>query len=520
MRNVLIVDDEKNIRLGLRAMIEREFQGRFAALLASDGEEALKELSREKIDLMITDIRMPNMDGIELINRVRELENQPSVIILSGHDDFAYAKEAIRCEVKEYLLKPIVRSELFQALNRLDRELERKEEQSALLESSLKQQEDYQESQLRIVLLQPELPASDIHTMLGKAGLDWLDGDFRIAVLKPDDVTSTGKRPDLKAAVDSLLTDEALEADVRWLRFYDKDGQLVVAANHEKPFRLLAEHALGRNFLAFRMGLGAPTSGMEHLKPAYEQALKAMKYTFLQANPSFAAYENMKDLDTGYTLPAADIQKLANMLGSDREKEMKLLLHQLLDIRTVSRYDLAYLEAVSAALNELVFDKVFYAYGEESIEILKLYKMVGNIYNFNHYHDYVHGVESLLFQLNEYVKTMKAAHVDNKEMKRALAFIQENYHKDLNMATVSNHVSLNYTYFSESFKQYTGESFVNYLKKIRIENAKRLLETTDQKVYEIGEKVGFENTKNFNRVFKEMEGVTPLEYRERRHMFE
>src|SRR5690606_16522635 len=108
---------------------------------------------------------------------------------------------------------------------------------------------------------------------------------------------------------------------------------------------------------------------------------------------------------------------------------------------------------------------------------------------------------------------IKSVHGEHKEMRKALQYMHEHYAKDLNMTVVSNYVSLNYSYFGQIFKEYTGESFVNVLKKIRIEKAKELLAATDAKVYEIGEMVGFDNAKHFNRVFKELEGVTAMEYR-------
>jgi two-component system response regulator YesN len=120
MNKLLIIDDENNIRLGLKAMIEREFPGAYSISFAGDGTDALKQLQAENFDMMITDIRMPDMDGIQLINRLQQEGNKPEIIILSGYEDFRYAQVAIRCNVKEYLLKPIVRQELFQALRRLE----------------------------------------------------------------------------------------------------------------------------------------------------------------------------------------------------------------------------------------------------------------------------------------------------------------------------------------------------------------------------------------------------------------
>lgn len=98
-------------------------------------------------------------------------------------------------------------------------------------------------------------------------------------------------------------------------------------------------------------------------------------------------------------------------------------------------------------------------------------------------------------------------------MEEALAYIEANYARPLNMAMVSNYVSLNYSYFSEAFKAYTGESFVLYLKKVRIRHAKELLADNRVKLASVSESVGFENSKQFARVFKELEGISPGEYR-------
>lgn len=98
-------------------------------------------------------------------------------------------------------------------------------------------------------------------------------------------------------------------------------------------------------------------------------------------------------------------------------------------------------------------------------------------------------------------------------MKQAIAYIDENFDKDLNMAVISNYVSMNYSLFSYAFKQYTGKNFVNYLKELRVNEAKRLLEETDLRVIEISQKVGYENEKHFMKLFKSQCGVSPTEYR-------
>ncbi|MGV2805841.1 response regulator, partial [Clostridium perfringens] len=132
MRSLMIVDDEKNIRYGLKTMIEREFPDQYKIRLAAQGQDALDSFCEEPAEIVITDIRMPVMDGIRLIEALAGLEEttgvKPVVLILSGYDDFEYAKAAIHYQVKEYLLKPIRRDELFAALRKTEEALIRQAE--------------------------------------------------------------------------------------------------------------------------------------------------------------------------------------------------------------------------------------------------------------------------------------------------------------------------------------------------------------------------------------------------------
>ncbi|WP_058300333.1 response regulator transcription factor [Gorillibacterium timonense] len=517
MRKLLIVDDEQNIRFGLKAMIDRQFPGQYAFFLAGDGAEALAIHERERVELVITDIRMPMMDGIQLINRLQESADKPVVVILSGHDDFQYAKEAIRNEVKEYLLKPIVREELFQTLTRLETERKRQDEWALKSFFSERMREDFIAGQFNYVLIHDTITPGEIREHLARADQHWLDEGYYVGLLKISESRQPDNRIELLAKIDSLLQ-SMLNAGEPHVRFYDKDNRLVLLAGREELFTGLAAQIQDRNFFTVRMGMSERASKMEQMKTAYGQAAGALHYFLLQTTPGVIRYSAVKDRDKAYTLPVDEVQKLANMLGSDREAEMKRLLLHILDIKTVVRYDIGYLEGISRAINELIFDKVYQLYGEESIEILKPYREAGNIYNFDHFHDYFHSVESLLERLNHYIRQIRTVHRDPKEIHKALDYIHAHYQENLNMAMVSNHVSLNYTYFSQAFKEYTGESFVAYLRKLRIQKAKELLEGTDEKVYEISNQVGFENVKHFTRIFREMEGVTPLEYRAQKRL--
>ncbi|WP_080832877.1 response regulator [Cohnella massiliensis] len=507
-RKLLIADDERNIRVGLRAMIERKFPGRYEFAFAENGDEALALLAGDRFELLLTDIRMPVMDGIELLEQMQALEAKPEVVILSGYDDFPYAKAAIRYQAKEYLLKPIVREELFAVLERLEDELRRKGEKRA--DDTLRRTREVSD-QLAYVLLQESADEREIRERLTRAGLGWLDGEYAIALVK-----AAGGETDRQAMLEGL--DRLLEGEAEWGRCQDREGLTAVVARDSAILAKLPEALAAFSPNRPRVGLSSRVSGMGRLRLAYSQARQALKYYVLHAEGGVVAYDRVRALASGCPVPEDAIRKISNLMGTGRLPEMKRLLQQALDIRAISRCEIGLLETIGRKLNEEVFDRVYRSYGEESIEILKLYKNAGHFDHFDSFHDYYRHVEQLTERLDEYVSRVRAAHAERKDMQKAVEYIHEHYRQDVNMAVVSNYVSLNYTYFSQAFKEHTGESFSSYLRKVRLAKAKELLEGTDLKVYEISSQAGFESVKHFTRLFKEAEGVSPLEYRSARRI--
>lgn len=118
-----------------------------------------------------------------------------------------------------------------------------------------------------------------------------------------------------------------------------------------------------------------------------------------------------------------------------------------------------------------------------------------------------------VLSLHEEIQNQFEVNKNKQKIQQAIQYIEENYDTDLNMAVVSNNLSMNYSLFSLAFKQYTGSNFVNYLKDIRMREAKRLLEETDMKIIEISQRVGYDNEKHFMKIFKASCGVSPSEYR-------
>lgn len=210
MRNLLIVDDEKNIRFGLKMMIEREFPEAYDIRMASQGEEALQLLRAQPADIVITDIRMPVMDGIRLIESLAELEGtgaaKPVVLILSGYEDFEYAKAAIRYQVKEYLLKPIRREELFAALRKTEEALIRQAEVDSRMAATDVYLQQLQSHRLKELLEQPEDTDIDLAAAAESIGFEAYVKPFRVAVMKYKyEDGNTMNKDELKQLVEKMM---------------------------------------------------------------------------------------------------------------------------------------------------------------------------------------------------------------------------------------------------------------------------------------------------------------------------
>lgn len=509
MTKLLIVDDEKNIRQGLKTMIERQYPN-YTLRVAGHGAEALELFQQEPADIIITDIRMPVMDGITLLERLAAetgIGEGPAVVILSGYDDFEYAKSAIRYRVKDYLLKPIRRDELFDILERIERERTEQRASSGKLE----QEAEGYRRELRSISLS-NLLQQDIQSVAEQEEeLKGLAIPFTVGVLNYNYSDNTRMNPkEVQGLVERLVG----PLEKRFTEsLTDLDGKLVLIAKSKQPFMELSQQAEAKELKGLLIGISSEGQQIKDLHASYKEALRALQYTFLYPQDGFMDYENIREGRLSFPIPKEELRKLLNVLGTDREKEMKLLLSAIFRTENLNQLDLAYLESVGRYINEQVLDEVFRVHGEASVEILKLYRTVGDMYNYRHFHDYYRALEHLLLSVNDYIVGIRSVHTENVDMEEALAYIGANYFRPLNMAMVSNHVSLNYSYFSEAFKAYTGENFVIYLKKVRIRHAKELLAEGRCKLADVSEAVGFENNKQFARVFKELEGITPGEYR-------
>lgn len=465
MKTILIAEDEKYIRMGLKAMVQRSTVPFGEILEARNGEEALEILCAQPIDLLITDIRMPKMDGIELVSRIGKMGLQTAVLVVSGYDDFSYAVEMLRNGAQDYLLKPVERERLYEALEKIEAEF--KKRQSAIEDRN----QQYLRT-LRHLMLEQDTESKEWREQVERCRSEFFSGAY---------VGFCG-RACTEPLPESVLSLHAV-------------GSVTLYAVPVEKAESLA------GILPLPIGKSSVKKGLESLNSCYKEAHAAWKISYFTGKS--CTFTEQK----AYSPLTVTPEQLAGLAGLSRVQDIFRLLNDAASCVAKGTADPdGFASLCSDFIKRLV---TIYSSLVESDEPSRF----SDIWEFE-------TCESYLTELDEWLEhfcgraAQEFSDFENKQkIRQAVLYVQQHFQEPLNMAVVSNHVSMNYSLFSLLFKQYTGTNFVTYLQNLRVNETKRLLETTDWRVNEIGRRAGFSDEKHFLKVFKAATGFSPTEYR-------
>lgn len=479
MKTLLIVEDEKITRQGIKTMVQRSGVPVDTIMECNNGEAALEILKSHKVDVVFTDIQMPKMNGIELVKQMQELDVIPYVVAISGYDDFSYAVEMLRLNIKDYLLKPIEREKVQAVLESINRELEEKNK-------AIKTDLTIGAQQLKYAILNDNLPDSERDILLEQYGNSFLKGEYRMICSN-----------DMGGSIQ-------IEPGAPYFFLADVDGTELYLVQKEYVSLLLQDELYHRY-----VGISNVHSGLESLKEMYREALYARKEAFWKNRQVFYYGEANITENRTMHMEHQEIMKMVQMLGTDKYEDSIRKLERLFKNASLGSYPHQEIEEGIIQFFQEIRGTYEGVLNKENLDMDSFFKL----YSFSCMEEYKAELIGWVTNLAE-VLNQKFDDFNNKQkMKQAIEYIRENYNKELNMAVVSNYISMNYSLFSFAFKQYTGTNFVNYLKEIRIKKAKELLENTDLKIIEISCEVGYENEKHFMKTFKAVCGVSPSEYR-------
>lgn len=481
MKTVLIVEDEKMIRQGIHTMVARSGVPIEVIMECGNGEMAWEVLKQQPVDVVFTDIRMPKMDGIELTRHIKTLENPPMVVAVSGYDDFSYAVEMLRNGVREYILKPVERNKIKDILEKIEAELVGKKQ---IEESEI----NFGKQQIKLLLSSEDLSDEELATYEDRYGNLFYSGDYKIIAVAKNTFKDT--EPNV------IIVDS----------FDDLDVAIVECGN--------ADAFIAMELTDSCIGISAAHRGIRHLQTAFREAQAARKRAFCIGR-SVNSDEEITRVPEGLKNEAlklideqANTQRL-QLIGTTRTDELDSQWEKL--FVATKREHLSPDEFCNAVTDFLQNVQKIYKNAIQD-EMMESLNRLCNILSFSDIDTYREELTNWVVGLHEKLHADEDSG-SNKKLKMAVDYIEQNYAKDLNMAVVSNYISMNYSMLSYLFKQYTGTNFVNYLKDIRMREAKKLLAETDLKIIEVSSRVGYDNEKHFMKIFKNECGVSPSEYR-------
>ncbi|MCQ2598285.1 MAG: response regulator [Treponema sp.] len=472
MITVIIADDEKLIRAGIKKILAENIQIPLNILEAKNGAEALELCKTEKPDVLITDIRMPVMDGVELMKQVSALDENPAIIVLSGFDDFSYAKAAIQSGALSYILKPVDKKELVSAV-------------SEAIENSCRAEQEKNEQNLKVIAAEGRIGSEN------SFDTDSFPNGYYVLSVSGQNSLSF------------------IEKILKTVKYY------VLEKKKDFSFLVIPKEAL---FLITEdvesvpgvIGVSNPEKSLSNLKVSRRQSVCAFLQSFFEKEEGKKKKVfHYKEQENDYSRIDSEYEKLTGRLEisepSDIQKSLTKLFVFDQSLEKASE-ELYYL--YSKIISDLF--KRFPAYTEKDLYLNMKSIMIERLWLLKDLEEWKVYVRDYCIYLSA---LLSRGIVEHPFIEEALEYISKNYTKNINMAIVANHVSVNYTWFSEKFKEHTGVNFNEYLKNLRIEEAKRLLEKDCYKVYEVAERSGFGDVKYFMKTFREITGKTPTEWK-------
>ncbi|EFM11115.1 two component transcriptional regulator, AraC family [Paenibacillus curdlanolyticus YK9] len=534
MQQLLIVDDEQHWVDSLAETIDWRSVGIGGVFKACSGFEALDMLQEHAIDIVITDIRMPEMDGLALIERIQVEWPNIKCIILTGHADFDYAKTALQHKVSNYLLKPAEDEELLAAVSRLVQELQQEIEQFtsnsnalrtlqqnlALIKSNLLQE-------LISVKAYPLDKWAEKKTLLGLPF--HVDEPYALLLLRIEDEHAPSPSDSLIQYAVCNIAEEVFSRYFHIWHSTDQYGYLVflIQCNHadsdSSNHNYQLEHSAARLQHNVKVFLHRQVSILfsqwhpfpygisqtyENVVSAFRQKVGDDREFFMQV-PDQVAKNDMQAITSLYEPPT-----LAHLLDlgrwGDVEDKLTLIFKELSQPKYESQEHL--LEAF------FHFSSVFIFFAHKNNRNLstliggEFYQLEGQtIRSIRQLEIWAHQIIRLL--QNDFIKDMKLTRLET--VVKVQQYLEHNLEGDVSLQTIADHVFLHPSHLSKIYKLETGEGLSQYLFRLRMEKAAFILNQHHLKIYEVGEKVGLPNTPYFIKLFKKHFGVTPQDYRDR-----
>lgn len=516
---VLLVDDEIFTIRMLQNIIPWKEMGMELIGYAQNGEEAYEKVLKESPDIVVSDIRMPGMDGLEFLKRVHSYNPAIKSILMSAYADFSYVKEGMKLGCSDYILKPIDESELEQALRKVILAIQGEKEQEKVISKSVKQ--------LDALNLYHYMRTGQGKNKILKSWQSYRIHTFRVFIVQINSATideyicSANIEIGHEGYITGVLEHSLAECISRYVIFDYEEGCWAVIT--EEPQKVSCYEMAQKMIRDIAAEMGIPlevcfsSSGscLEEVPRLYEEVRNLNKYRFYIGEKEILGY--------GYNCRKEELDEIKNIgilkdmeqaVKNGNQKEAVSILNEVLELsadRYIGRweeyYELCYqivLIVRKYTTRDMVSEEAYRKMEEITYEQLAALPSLKEL-------------RTKMRELLECVSASAKRRQDrtySKPVKESIELIEKHYSQNLSLEEICAKIAVSKNYFCYLFKRETGMSLWNYLTVVRLQHAKKLLEETELKSYEIAFQVGYDNPSYFSKIFKKYENMTPNEYRE------
>ena len=534
MLRVFLVEDESIIRETLRDTVPWAQYGYAFAGEAGDGEMALPLIRQARPDVLITDIRMPFMDGLALSELVSREFPEMKIVIISGYDDFEYARQAIHIGVDRYLLKPITKNALLGVLSELKEKIEGERANRGYLAQFHRESQEYEQYTRRVFferIVSGQLSVQQIYEAAGKLDIDLRAQCYTIAFFSV--LPERGGTAEAYSEPGALLRDALLEHFLKYPEY------VLLRWNLSTYAVLLKGDAAGMEELTARcvdtvrrayetyapdqswyVAAGRPTQRLSALPACYEEVSRLWAYRYILPRQHVLTADTVSFLtgtDSDSSLDRLDAAKadpaiLTGFMQSAIAQELPSFVDEY--IRSVeealsSKPFCQYL-MLSVRFAAARFAASLGVPQQEALAPLTVLDMVGRSVTAADLKRYLSEILLRALELRDRESSSQCSTL----LKQAVAYIDSHYTDEtLSLNQVAREVNISANYLSAVFSRETGETFTEYVTGRRMDLAKELLRTTDKRSGEVAAAVGYRDPHYFSFLFKKTQGCTPRDYR-------
>ncbi len=538
MLKVFLVEDESVIREGFRDKIPWEQYGFQLVGEAGDGEMALPMIRKLKPDLLITDIKMPFMDGLSLSEIVKEEFPKIKIIIISGYDDFEYARQAIKAGVDQYLLKPITRTTLRGVLLEMKEKIEQGMEQKDYQAQYQDEVQEFEQFSLRRFfekILEGKLSVKEIYEEAAAQSLQLTASCYNLllfSIYEKAEVSSRESRERLIRKQEEVFHYFLRHPQYILFRF-NVSCYGVLIKSEQSQMEELTENSLAHlkkvcapeeDHLEWYVAVGTEVERLSMLPQCYKDANHYFAYRFIKPGLHVLSEMTLSDCLAGQgekNISTVDFMQMdpeiiRDFLSRGEDKEIHDFvesylynIQNALKSRMFRSYVILNIRfAVVAFLESIGADQAEYL--EEIEHAVQMIRSEDS-----EIFEYFAGILETAMGIRDRINSCQGG----KMLKKALDYIDDHYDCDtLSLNLVAENIGMSASYLSAIFSQNMQKTFVEYVTEKRIEKAKKLLKQTDKNSGEIAKEVGYKDSHYFSFVFKKLQGCSPREYRaEKKH---